>query len=78
MAKKANGVLGCIRKSIAIRFQEVVLHLSTSETSSGMLGSVLDTLVQQRHEATGASPAKHLSLGKANRVGPVLPAEEKV
>ncbi|KAK4828570.1 hypothetical protein QYF61_027660 [Mycteria americana] len=49
-AKTTNGLLGCIRQSIASRSREVILP--------PLLSTVVGSPVQERHGHTGASPLK--------------------
>ena len=57
VAKKANGNLGCLKKSTASTAREVI-QLCPGEATSGMLCPVLDSQVQGRWETSGESAAK--------------------
>lgn len=51
LAYKANGILGCIRQSIISRSSEIILPFFSviSETTSGVLCSLLGAPVKGRH-----------------------------
>lgn len=78
VARKANGILGCIRKSIPSKLGEVI---SPDEAISGVLCPVLGSPVQEKYgapgpaegnEATGAT----LLPGKAEGAVPAWSREE--
>ena len=61
VARNANGVLGCIKTSMASRSSEVILTLYSAlagEAASGALHPVLCSQVQERQGTAAESPAE--------------------
>ena len=58
--QKVNGILGCVRRSVACRSRDMILPLYSAlgEATSGELCPVLGFSVQERHGHTGERPAK--------------------
>ncbi|GAB0185743.1 mitochondrial enolase superfamily member 1 [Grus japonensis] len=60
VAKKANGVLGCPKKSMASMLREVILSVYSAlvKATSGISCPVLGSPAQERQGTTGKSPAE--------------------
>lgn len=56
-AKKVNGILGLIKKSIASVLMEVILPLYLT-LAAGHLCEVVGSPLQERYELTGESPVQ--------------------
>ena len=71
VAKKANGILGCIKGNVISRSREVIPLplLCPVEVSSGVLCPVLDSLVQKMQGSPGKSPVE----GHKDDKGPGAP-----
>ena len=71
VAKKANGILACIRNGVVSRTSHPAPVLGIGEASPRVLCSVLGTSAQQGHGGTGAGPEKGNKARKAWKVSPM-------
>jgi len=86
-SQKANHILDCIKRSMAIRSREVILSLCTGETSPGVLCTDAESLVQEWHGLVWVCPEKGhrnvpwngtpLLWGQAERAWALQPGGEK-
>ena len=58
VVRKASGILGCIKRSVASRSRKAVLPICTGEATSGILCAVLGSLVQERQGSSRESTAE--------------------
>lgn len=48
-AKKASGILRCISQSTSRRCKEAIIPLNTCETTPGVIGPVLGSILLEKH-----------------------------